>query len=462
MNRGIKILIVTLVILLIPITISAAVYWSGKDYHNANEGEMWGVTHDSILKIENPGRAYNISDIGSYSAYVTNNPAYVGNKIENTFYWFNKSRLAYIKLFKVNGGQSVSFLFDKSIYLYCAEFDKDYVLINDGRWGTNGTRYTLMDNTAWIVVVFRQVNGDLSDGSGLELEIASKDVLKGDHHYILFEPFKYELNLNGGRYMGTTETIEMERLGVEKITLPTPTRSGYTFGGWKSKDGKIYNGTLDNVYDAALFKDTSFNAIWNEVGVSEVKLDREYVILEQNSGESYSLKVKITPDNALNKSITFTSSDTNVAKVDSNGKITAGKTGVATVTAKSASGAQAVCMVYVMGFNISIPSGCSLNQAYEINVSVYNNGSRGMTGRKKVILDADGEIELVRVGDEDTSYSILAESSTEYNTGYSKVGDGYLVNTEDSTKVYYRLKSEIPIEKAGDYEGNITFTVAVK
>ena len=115
-----------------------------------------------------------------------------------------------------------------------------------------------------------------------------------------------------------------------------------------------------------------------------------------------------------------------------------------------------------MGFNISVPSGCSLNQAYEINVSVYNNGSRGMTGRKKVILDADGEIELVRVGDEDTSYSILAESSTEYNTGYSKVVDGYLVNTEDSTKVYYRLKPEIPIEKAGDYEGNITFTVAVK
>jgi hypothetical protein len=115
-----------------------------------------------------------------------------------------------------------------------------------------------------------------------------------------------------------------------------------------------------------------------------------------------------------------------------------------------------------MGFNISVPSGCSLNEAYEIDINIYNNGSEGMNGRKKVLLDADGEIELVRVGDEDTSYNILAESSTEYNAGYSKVGDGYLVNTEDSTKVYYRLKPTSPIEKAGDYKGNVTFTVAVK
>ena len=462
MNRGLKIFLITLVILLVPMTISAAVYWSGKDYLNVNEGDEWGITEDRILKVTNPGRAYDLEDIGRYSAYISNKPSYVGNKIENAFYWFNKSRLAYVKLFKVSGGQSVSFLFDKSIYLYCAEFNKDYVLINDGRWGTNGTRYTLMEETEWIMVVFRQVNGDLSDGSGLELDIASSDILKGEHQYILFEPFKYELNPNGGSYKGSTNTIKMDRLGVEKITLPTPVRDGYSFAGWKSKDGTIYQGTLNNVYDAALFKDTSFSAVWKEIGVSEVKLDREYVILEQNSGETCTLKASVSPSSALDKDITFFSSDSSIAKVDSSGKITAGRTGVAIITATAASGAKALCKVYVMGFNISVPSGCSLNEAYEINISIYNNGNEGMNGRKKVLLDADGEIELVRVGDEDTSYNILAESSTEYNVGYSKVGDGYLVNTEDSTKVYYRLKPTTPIEKAGDYEGNITFTVVVK
>ena len=98
--------------------------------------------------------------------------------------------------------------------MYCAEFDKDFVLVHDGTWGTNGTRYTLKSETEWIMVVFRQVNGDLNDGAGLELEITSKDVLKGDHQYILFEPFKYELNLNGGKYMGKTETISMAETDI--------------------------------------------------------------------------------------------------------------------------------------------------------------------------------------------------------------------------------------------------------
>ena len=119
MNRGLKILLVALVILLVPMTISAAVYWSGKDYLNVNEGDEWGITEDRILKVTNPGRAYDLEDIGSYSAYISNKPSYVGNKIENAFYWFNKSRLAYVKLFKVSGGQGVSFLFDKSVCHIC-------------------------------------------------------------------------------------------------------------------------------------------------------------------------------------------------------------------------------------------------------------------------------------------------------------------------------------------------------
>ena len=45
--------------------------------------------------------------------------------------------------------------------------------------------------------------------------------------------------------------------------------------------------------------------------------------------------------------VTFTSSDPAVAAVDPNGKVTAVKTGTAVITAKSASGAQAVCTVTV-------------------------------------------------------------------------------------------------------------------
>lgn len=53
--------------------------------------------------------------------------------------------------------------------------------------------------------------------------------------------------MNGGVYMDSTAAVTMNRLGVEQITLPTPERTGYIFKGWKSPNGKLYNGTLTNV-----------------------------------------------------------------------------------------------------------------------------------------------------------------------------------------------------------------------
>lgn len=461
MNKRVKILIISLIVILVPAVVLAAAGWSGKDYHNENEGEEWGVKAENIVKIENPGRAYSLRDIDRYSAYISNKPSYVGSLIENAFYWFNGSRLAYVKLFKVEGGQSISFLFDKSIYLYCGEFNGDFVLIDDGVWGTNGTRYTLRNDTEWIMVVFRQVNGDLNNGAGLDTEISSEDILKGEHQYILFEPFQYNLELNGGSCMGKNGNIVLERLGVEDFTFPVPERTGYSFAGWKSEEGKIYNGIQGNEYDEELFRDNTFTALWMENGVTSVVPDREYIILEQNSTESYTLTATVLPENALNRSISYSSSNSEIAAVDSHGRITAGKTGVATITVSAANGVQGICTVYVMGFNVKVPEYCTLNESYEIRVDVYNNGEHGMNGRKQVIIDTDGEIELLRKGD-DTSYQVVAESCGGYNEEFSGLKNRYLLTTEDSATVYYRLKSSEDIQKNGDYEGNVTFTVTVK
>lgn len=52
-------------------------------------------------------------------------------------------------------------------------------------------------------------------------------------------------------------------------------------------------------------------------------------------GETYPLSVKITPDTAADKSVTYSSSNTSVATVSSNGLITAKSAGTATITATS-------------------------------------------------------------------------------------------------------------------------------
>jgi spore coat protein U-like protein len=95
-------------------------------------------------------------------------------------------------------------------------------------------------------------------------------------------------------------------------------------------------------------------------------------------------------------------------------------------------------------------------------VNIKNNGTEGMTGRKRVLLETSEKIQLVRIGDEKTTYEVVAESSPVYNGNFKDINRGeYLVDTMDTVSVYYRLMPQQEIKKAGDYEGNVTFTVSV-
>ena len=65
-------------------------------------------------------------------------------------------------------------------------------------------------------------------------------------------------------------------------------------------------------------------------------------------GESFTLKATVAPDNATDKSVTWTSSAPEVATVDANGKVTAVKAGSATITVKTTDGGKtATCAVTV-------------------------------------------------------------------------------------------------------------------
>lgn len=66
-----------------------------------------------------------------------------------------------------------------------------------------------------------------------------------------------------------------------------------------------------------------------------------------NVGESFSLYVSINPGNATNKALTYTSSNTGVATVDSNGNVRAVSKGSATIKAVSNNGKSGSCTVTV-------------------------------------------------------------------------------------------------------------------
>ena len=68
--------------------------------------------------------------------------------------------------------------------------------------------------------------------------------------------------------------------------------------------------------------------------------------LELKIGESGRLTAAVSPDNATDKTVTWTSSDSSVVSVDEHGILTAHKTGTVTITAK-AGGKNATCTVTV-------------------------------------------------------------------------------------------------------------------
>lgn len=82
--------------------------------------------------------------------------------------------------------------------------------------------------------------------------------------------------------------------------------------------------------------------------VTDISLDKTSLIL--NEGEGYTFTPNITPENAANKTLDWTSSNETVVTVDETGNVKAVSKGTATITAqtKDGSGKQASCKVTVI------------------------------------------------------------------------------------------------------------------
>ena len=81
------------------------------------------------------------------------------------------------------------------------------------------------------------------------------------------------------------------------------------------------------------------------IEVSSISLNVTAKELEQ--GKTLALYATVSPANASVKTVTWSSSDTSVATVDANGKVTAKSKGTATITAKSNNGKTASCIITV-------------------------------------------------------------------------------------------------------------------
>jgi uncharacterized protein YjdB len=94
--------------------------------------------------------------------------------------------------------------------------------------------------------------------------------------------------------------------------------------------------------------------VTQNIAVTGVSLNRNSLTL--NQGASETLTATVSPSNALNRNVSWSSSNPGVATVDNNGRVTAVSAGSATITVTTADGGRtATCAVTVEGiFNITL------------------------------------------------------------------------------------------------------------
>ncbi len=128
-----------------------------------------------------------------------------------------------------------------------------------------------------------------------------------------------------------------------------PTKDGATFLGWFTASGKHWNFTHDLVTESitltAKWADGGTPTPPSTIAVTGVTLDKTTLTLAK--GKSETLTAAVKPEDATNKTVSWSSTDASVAAVNG-GTVTAGKAGMALIIVRTAdSNHIAVCTVTV-------------------------------------------------------------------------------------------------------------------
>ena len=151
----------------------------------------------------------------------------------------------------------------------------------------------------------------------------------------------------GEEYTFTVTTVPAD---IEGLTLI-----------WTSSDENIVS--VDNGTVTALAEGTADITVAGDGNISAactvtvspeepVEIEADSITLNTVSinmlvGENLALTATVLPENTTDKTVSWTSSDGNIASVDENGTVTAANTGTATVTATTVNGKTAECTVTV-------------------------------------------------------------------------------------------------------------------
>ncbi|MDO5291948.1 MAG: carbohydrate binding domain-containing protein [bacterium] len=201
----------------------------------------------------------------------------------------------------------------------------------------------------------------------------------------------YKITYNVGAGKNNGENPATYQLG-DTIVLKDATLTGYTFNGWYTDSAyknKVTQISADTSGDLVLYaKFTKIVTPPKPVAVTGISLNATKVTLLV--GKTFTLSAKVLPTNATDKSVTYTSSNTKIAKVSSAGKITAVAAGKVYITAKVGN-KSAKCTITVVqkpskvkGINISGQTTTSVKVSYKKLSGVTGYQIQVVNGKKIV------------------------------------------------------------------------------
>ena len=182
--------------------------------------------------------------------------------------------------------------------------------------------------------------------------------------------------------------------------------------------------------------------------------------IELKSGETYQLRPDISPSNATNKKLKYTSSDTKVAEVSASGLVTAKSEGEARIRAAATDGSDEYAVCYVTVTGKAKVTGITLNQtsatlgrgkklalkaaispSYASNKKVVwksaNTKVATVDGSGNVTAKAPGRTKITVTSAENSSYQASCTVTVPYNITY-KLNKGK--NNASNPSTYYGKK----------------------
>ena len=153
-------------------------------------------------------------------------------------------------------------------------------------------------------------------------------------------------------YLGTREQWKEVVIGADNymfalvnVRCADDSQCRHVWGEWEVVEEATYekDGLERRVCSLCNIEET--RSIPKLVRVSAIELSESEKKL--NVGKSFTITATVKPDNAWNRTVTWSSSDPSIATVDENGTVTAIAEGEAIITAESADGVKAECKVTV-------------------------------------------------------------------------------------------------------------------